>query len=205
MENTAGGGMYGADVSRETQRRNVDDVEAVVAILLQDHKVAAATHNIMAYRIAEPNGVWAQDHDDDGETAAGKNLLHLMQLVDVVNVVVVRSPRTGQPASKTVDVCLAWHNPSRFTQLLVLEHRRYSAVCKAWQCGKLLWLICCMQEPHPPRVGWATQVVTRWFGGIHLGPDRFKIINNVARSLLDHEGYIKQKKGSKSSSSSKAR
>jgi putative IMPACT (imprinted ancient) family translation regulator len=42
------------------------------------------------------------------------------------------------------------------------------------------------------------QVVTRWYGGIHLGPDRFKIINNVARSLLDDEGYVKQKKGSKS-------
>lgn len=89
-------------VWRETQRRHVDDVEAVVAILLQDHKVAAATHNIMAYRIAQPNGVWAQDHDDDGETAAGKNLLHLMQLVDVVDVVVVRSPRTAAWAGSQV-------------------------------------------------------------------------------------------------------
>jgi putative IMPACT (imprinted ancient) family translation regulator len=74
--------------------KDVDDVEAVVAVLLQDHKVAAATHNIMAYRIQQPGGVWAQDHDDDGETAAGKNLLHLMQLVDVVDVVVVRCPHT---------------------------------------------------------------------------------------------------------------
>ena len=27
-------------------------------------------------------------------------------------------------------------------------------------------------------------VVSRWFGGIHLGPDRFKCINNAARDLL---------------------
>ncbi|CAM9482304.1 unnamed protein product [Laminaria digitata] len=27
-------------------------------------------------------------------------------------------------------------------------------------------------------------VVSRWFGGIHLGPDRFKHINNAARELL---------------------
>jgi putative IMPACT (imprinted ancient) family translation regulator len=53
-----------------------------------------------------------------------------------------------------------------------------------------------MAWPAQPR--WGVQVVTRWYGGIHLGPDRFKIINNVARSLLDDEGYVKQKKGSKS-------
>lgn len=27
-------------------------------------------------------------------------------------------------------------------------------------------------------------VVSRWYGGINLGPDRFKHINNVARILL---------------------
>lgn len=31
-------------------------------------------------------------------------------------------------------------------------------------------------------------VVSRWYGGIHLGPDRFKHINNVARVLLQHTG-----------------
>lgn len=34
-------------------------------------------------------------------------------------------------------------------------------------------------------------VVSRWFGGILLGPDRFKHINNSARCLLDTCGYIK--------------
>ncbi|GBG34242.1 Protein IMPACT [Hondaea fermentalgiana] len=33
-------------------------------------------------------------------------------------------------------------------------------------------------------------VVSRWYGGIHLGPSRFKIINNVARELLLQEGFI---------------
>ena len=36
-------------------------------------------------------------------------------------------------------------------------------------------------------------VVTRWFGGIHLGPDRFKDINNVARNALEECGFIKNK------------
>ena len=33
-------------------------------------------------------------------------------------------------------------------------------------------------------------VVARWFGGIHLGPARFSIINNCARDMLDAGGHI---------------
>jgi hypothetical protein len=33
-------------------------------------------------------------------------------------------------------------------------------------------------------------VVTRWYGGIHLGPDRFRHINNVARILMVKEKII---------------
>lgn len=32
-------------------------------------------------------------------------------------------------------------------------------------------------------------VVSRWYGGILLGPDRFKHINNCARNILVDEGY----------------
>jgi hypothetical protein len=31
-------------------------------------------------------------------------------------------------------------------------------------------------------------VVSRWYGGIHLGPDRFRIINSAARALLSEAG-----------------
>ena len=33
-------------------------------------------------------------------------------------------------------------------------------------------------------------VVSRWFGGTLLGPSRFSIINNTARSLLVEQGYV---------------
>ena len=36
-------------------------------------------------------------------------------------------------------------------------------------------------------------IVSRWYGGILLGPDRFKHINNSARTLLGQEGFIKNK------------
>ncbi|CAD6198439.1 unnamed protein product [Caenorhabditis auriculariae] len=35
-------------------------------------------------------------------------------------------------------------------------------------------------------------VVTRWYGGIHLGPDRFRHINNLTREILVANGYGKK-------------
>ena len=92
-------------------------------LLTSDRKVAKATHNITAWRIRGANDTTYQDCDDDGETAAGGRVLHLMQLMDVWNVMVV---------------------------------------------------------------------VTRWYGGIHLGPDRFRIINSVAREALVVGGFVKE-------------
>uniref|UniRef100_A0A7S4LDR0 RWD domain-containing protein n=2 Tax=Eutreptiella gymnastica TaxID=73025 RepID=A0A7S4LDR0_9EUGL len=36
-------------------------------------------------------------------------------------------------------------------------------------------------------------VVTRWYGGIHLGPDRFRHISTVAKELLQQQDYISQR------------
>jgi hypothetical protein len=58
-------------------------------LLASDKRVRTATHNITAWRIRGPNGTSFQDCDDDGETAAGGRLLHLMQLMDLWNVMVV--------------------------------------------------------------------------------------------------------------------
>lgn len=89
-------------------------------LLSTDKKAARATHNITAWRIRGPNETSYQDCDDDGETAAGGRILHLMQLMDVWNVMVV---------------------------------------------------------------------VTRWYGGVLLGPDRFRIINSAAREALVLGGF----------------
>ncbi|KAK6004455.1 hypothetical protein QM012_008317 [Aureobasidium pullulans] len=91
-------------------------------LLATDKKVAKATHNITAWRIHGPNETAYQDCDDDGETAAGGRLLHLMQLIDIWDVMVV---------------------------------------------------------------------VTRWYGGVHLGPDRFRLINMAARDAFVKGGYVK--------------
>lgn len=68
--------------------------EAFVAHLLAtDRRVRAATHNMTAWRIrgAEGTGTAFQDCDDDGEQAAGGRLLHLMQLMDLWDCMVVVS------------------------------------------------------------------------------------------------------------------
>ncbi|KAF1363526.1 UPF0029-domain-containing protein [Lizonia empirigonia] len=99
--------------------------EYVAHLLATDKKAAKATHNMTSWRIKGPNDTVFQDCDDDGETAAGSRMLHLMQLMDVWNVMVV---------------------------------------------------------------------VTRWYGGVHLGPDRFRLINTAAREALVLGGFVKDNK-----------
>jgi len=61
---------------------SVDRVTMVIQELKTSRKIATATHNIVAYRIHDvPRGVCIQDCDDDGESAAGSRLLHLLQVV----------------------------------------------------------------------------------------------------------------------------
>ncbi|SAL96708.1 hypothetical protein [Absidia glauca] len=111
---------------------SANQVDQVRRALLANKKIAKATHNITAYRINLPGDRILQDNDDDGETAAGGRLMHLLQILNVKNVVVV---------------------------------------------------------------------VSRWYGGIQLGADRFKDINNCARKALEDCGYVEtattKKKGKK--------
>ena len=98
------------------------DVRDVLNELKKTRKIANATHNISAYRIAKENSqVVIQDCDDDGENNGGSRLLHLLQILNVQNYLIV---------------------------------------------------------------------VSRWYGGILLGPDRFKHINNCARNLLKAANVI---------------
>ncbi|KAJ4293668.1 hypothetical protein N0V90_008952 [Kalmusia sp. IMI 367209] len=109
-----------APVSSPTEAK-----QYVAHLLATDKKAARATHNMTAWRIRGANDTSYQDCNDDGETAAGGRMLHLMQLMDVWNVMVV---------------------------------------------------------------------VTRWYGGIHLGPDRFRIINTASREALILGGFARDTK-----------
>eukprot|EP00931_Biecheleriopsis_adriatica_P090422 TRINITY_DN64401_c0_g1_i1.p1 TRINITY_DN64401_c0_g1~~TRINITY_DN64401_c0_g1_i1.p1 ORF type:complete len:479 (-),score=118.99 TRINITY_DN64401_c0_g1_i1:37-1473(-) len=96
-------------------------VSWVLRSLLEDRKVAAATHNIFAYRFRDKDrGVQVADNDDDGEDGAGSKLAELLNLAGCDEVFVM---------------------------------------------------------------------VSRWYGGIQLGPDRFKHICRAASTLLDEAGW----------------
>ncbi|XP_048364263.1 protein IMPACT [Sphaerodactylus townsendi] len=59
-------------------------VKNILAQLYENKKIASATHNIYAYRIyCADKQTFLQDCEDDGETAAGGRLLHLMQILNV--------------------------------------------------------------------------------------------------------------------------
>lgn len=66
--------------------KTFDDVKAVMDCLLSNSKVQSATHNMMAYRL--PN---REDFDDDGEAQAGRRMLHMLQMMDVRDTMVVVS------------------------------------------------------------------------------------------------------------------
>ncbi|KAI0437701.1 RWD repeat domain-containing protein [Xylaria telfairii] len=77
-------------VARCAKVSSTAEAEAFLQHLLaSDKKVRAATHNITAWRIRGPNNTAFQDCNDDGETAAGGRLLHLMQLMDLWDAMVV--------------------------------------------------------------------------------------------------------------------
>ena len=112
-----------------------EEVRKVILKLKENRKIARATHNIMAYRIASSRkDTFHQDCDDDGENEAGGRLMHLLQIMNAKNVVVV---------------------------------------------------------------------VSRWYGGIHLGPDRFKIINNCARDLIVKSTIFTETKEQKATTNKK--
>jgi len=104
---------------------SMDHVNWVLAeLLLNDKKVAKATHNMIAYRFWDKErNCLVSDNDDDGEKGAGAKLAALLELADVQNAIVV---------------------------------------------------------------------VSRWYGGIHLGPSRFKYFASTARDALQEAGFIKK-------------
>lgn len=97
---------------------------AMLAHLMENSKIARATHRIYAYRtfvVKNEKKLPLHDCEDDGETGAGAKVLNLLELMDAENVMVV---------------------------------------------------------------------VTRWYGGIHLGPDRFKHILGLARKAIVESGFV---------------
>ena len=65
-----------------------------------------------------------------------------------------------------------------------------SLICFSYWCVEVF----VVKSPVPHRlvqeVNNVLVIVTRYFGGIHLGPDRFKHINQAARNALEAGGFL---------------
>ena len=59
---------------------------------------------------------------------------------------------------------------------------------KYWSVCVILLFVSIIQ--HSQDVKNVLVIVTRYFGGIHLGPDRFKHINQAARNALSLGGFL---------------
>ncbi|KAG2110734.1 ribosomal protein S5 domain 2-type protein [Suillus cothurnatus] len=115
-------------VGRACRISDPSQVPLVLNHLMSERQISRAAHPIINAWRCQVGSVLHQDNDDDGETAAGSRLAHLLSILEINNVLVV---------------------------------------------------------------------VTRWFGGIHLGPDRFKHINHAARNALELGGFLEQMDESK--------
>lgn len=191
-------------------------VQAVIDALLCLHKVRTATHNIMAYRIVPPAGAPGpvhQDYDDDGESAAGGRLLHLLQ-VCIWGGGAGRSGGQGKGGRGRL-LSLKGHaagyggwgrkgGGSRGVHSLPSLLARPPAGCfPACSPARTPCNTGLPRPPPPPppahaRVQLAdvrnvVVVVSRWFGGVLMGPSRFTAINNTARELLEQLGHMPRK------------
>lgn len=109
-------------IAYATHVNSEDEAFQKLEQIKQDSKMRKTHHIMSAWRIKslDNDNVTFQDCDDDGETAAGSRMLHLITIMNVWNVMVI---------------------------------------------------------------------VARWYGGVHLGPDRFKHINSTAREAVLKAGF----------------
>ena len=181
--------------------RSVEDIEAVMSVLLQNGKVQRATHNIMAFRIYLPDkGTYLQ-------VSGTYSILRQSSRDQFCDCIISLLPLLVSEITTGADkanACLYYtENHDNDAKLLAsgtcsdtIPFQDFDDDGESAAGARLLHLLQILDAKD------VVVVVSRWFGGIHLGPARFTHINNAARMLLDQCGYVskdtearKKKKG----------
>ncbi|KAF7775816.1 hypothetical protein Agabi119p4_4209 [Agaricus bisporus var. burnettii] len=76
-------------IGRACRISDPSEVPQIIAHLMSDRRIARAAHPVINAWRCHVKNVLHQDNDDDGETAAGGRLAHLLQILEVNNVLVV--------------------------------------------------------------------------------------------------------------------
>eukprot|EP01071_Lankesteria_metandrocarpae_P002945 Lankesteria_metandrocarpae@DN2654_c0_g1_i2.p1 len=168
---------------------DLKEVRAVRDALLSDSKIARAAHNILAYRIRQaprPNRKTQQMNGSSSPSSTGHNTDR--------NCNSSSSIATNNDEHKD-------HNSS-FAKKYHKHRNAAAAVASPDACdgtrllqdhdsdgenhagGRLQHLLDILNVEN------VLVVVTRWYGGILLGPDRFRHINNAARLALMDRGDL---------------
>ena len=120
-----------------------------------------ATHPMMlAYRFTHDNGSIVADNDDDGEHGAGRVLAHLLEMF-LKDGVKHRKKGSNKKRGKKG------------------KAKKAKAAKNDVETGMFT-----EGQSDLPGVKGCIVVVSRWYGGTHLGPMRFKHISNCARQAL---------------------
>ena len=121
---------------------------------------------MLAYRFARDDGVVVADNDDDGEHGAGRVLAHLLEMM--------AKNRGGKKGGKKGGSKKGGKKKGKKKG----EKAAAAESAAAATAGA---------AADTSATG-AVVVVSRWYGGTHLGPSRFKHISNCAREALEKAG-----------------
>lgn len=141
-----------------------EEVAQVMAELLCCPKVARATHNIMAYRIkaGSAKAYSKQDTIDKGSPHRQKN-----------------AARGGGAGHTKRNQARGHENTGSTSDAVVQDHDSDGEKAAGGRLQHLLEIL---------GVTNVLVVVSRWYGGIPLGPHRFRHINNAARQVIMETG-----------------
>ena len=131
-----------------------------------DKRLSSATHHISAYRICKSHHTFSriQDLDLSSSHTKPRRLKQRMEAQIPSGTFVLKRTRNSDDDCDITSGCDDDGESAAGQRLLHLLHQLH--------------------------VHNAVVVVSRWYGGIKLGPDRFKLINNAARDLLVREGFV---------------
>ena len=135
---------------------------------------------MLAYRFTRPDGVVVADNDDDGEHGAGRVLAHLVEMMtkDRGRKLGKKKPKKKGRKSKKKEKGAAAAGAAASTAA-----GGAGAVVVASTAN-----VAESKELEKSATG-AAVAVSRWYGGTHLGPARFKHISNSAREVLERAGF----------------
>ncbi|KAM5219499.1 protein IMPACT isoform 3-T3 [Hipposideros larvatus] len=167
----------GPDVKKKTEEEDVECEEDIILACQPENPVKALGFNISENR-TEIEELPPIDHGIPITDRRSTFQAHLAPVVcpKQVKMVLAKLYENKKIASAT-------HNIYAYRIVKMMGKQQLVGVFS------ISWRMDCFLFPKILNVRNVMVVVSRWYGGILLGPDRFKHINNCARNILVEKNY----------------